>query len=125
MSCITPTGGTRRSHFQFQSGGVLFDPAQLDIKVYVDGSATANATLSDEATDSLTNIGVGVYHYQYSVAGFAGGTHLRDVISAKLLLNSSLDPYSQSDTMITGIVASPQPLGVTDSVTLRISGDCC
>lgn len=127
MAQKTPTGGVRRSHFEYRSNGALATANEVRIDVYVDGQSSPDVTLSAAATANCAQKAgqTGLYAYTYSVAGLTAGTHILEVISIRPTSNGALTGFALADTLIDGVIASPVTTVSTDQVMLKLSGACC
>lgn len=127
MAQKTPVGGVRRSYFEFRNSGVLTTAAEVRIDVYVDGQSAPDPILSQAATASATlKAGqVGLYTYSYSVAGYAAGTHLLDMIYVRVNSGDPIKGAGMTESIVDGVISNPVNTVSTDQITLKLSGSCC
>lgn len=125
MADKAPEGGIRYNQFIVLSAGAHVTPDTIDIKVYQDHQATADANLSAEAVGNLQEIETGVYRYSYSVAGIGAGTHLLEEVRVKVLPSDDLKVWHQFDCFVEGVISGASPAVSTDSLTFKLSGKSC
>ena len=125
MAYKAPQGGIRRNQFVILSSGLQTVPTDLDIRVYKDHQASPDAVLSAEAMANLAATEDGVYRYSYSVAGIAAGTHLLDEIRIQILPEDPLGVWQMFDCIVEGVLDATQAVTSTNSLTLKLQGDCC
>jgi len=120
---ITPYGGIRRKPMDFVIGGVLANPAEIKIDVYVNGLNTADAVLSAAVTASIAQAATGLYHYAYSVAGLAAASQIREMIWIKVLSGDAWTAVRQNSTTV---VMVAQATGLTgDCLNLKLIPATC
>lgn len=125
MSNKAPQGGIRRGQFVVLSSGLQTVPTTVDIRVYKDHQASPDAVLTAEAMANLAATEDGVYRYSYSVAGIAAGIHLLEEIRIQILPEDPLGVWQMFDAIVEGVLDSTQAVTSTNSLTLKLQGDCC
>lgn len=122
---LTPFGGIRRGTLDIYVGGVLFSPDEVTVDVYVGGLNTPDATLTAAATASVAERATGLYTYEYSVAGIAAATQIRELIKTRQTEDDDLVPVAQKMTVIAALAEASGLTADQMCIKLVQSAGCC